>query len=58
MNGTKTYAYYRLPILSDSPQAPYAKFKKYSEAEVIDALYQLALLRKIESLWLKLQCED
>lgn len=46
MNGSATYAYYRLPILSDSPQAPYAKFKKYSELEVVDALYQLALAEK------------
>lgn len=37
------YAYYRLPILSDSPQAPYIRFKKYNETEVIDGLYDLLL---------------
>jgi len=37
------FAYYRLPILSDSPQAPYIKFKKYSQDEVVSGFYQLAL---------------
>lgn len=41
--GSNSYAYYRLPILSDTPEAPYLRFKKYNEHEIIDALYNLAL---------------
>lgn len=44
-NQTK-FAYYRLPILSDSPQAPFIRFRKYSKEEVIDALYNVALTEK------------
>lgn len=45
-NGIKAFAYYRVPILSDSPQAPFISFKKYNETDVIDALYQLALAER------------
>jgi len=45
-NGSNSLAYYRLPILSDSPQAPYLRFKKFSQPEVITALYNLALSEK------------
>jgi hypothetical protein len=41
-NGNKKYAYYRLPMM-DSSLSPMVKFKKFTEQEVIDGLYQLAL---------------
>lgn len=36
-------AWYRLPVLADSPTLGYFKFKKYSIQETIDALYDVAV---------------
>jgi len=42
-NGNRKFAYYRFPVLSDSPQLPLIKFKKYSSDEVIDNMYTTVL---------------
>jgi hypothetical protein len=40
------FAYYRVPILSDSPTSPTIRFKKYTKQEIVDNLYQVALAEK------------
>ncbi len=42
-NGNKSWAWYRLPLLSDGSNAAIVRFKKYTTPEVIDGLYEVAL---------------
>ena len=45
-NRSPAYGCYRLPILADSSQAPYLKFRKYNQEDIIEAFYQLALTER------------
>ena len=42
-NNGSSYGWNRVPTLSDAPNMPMVKFKKYNNKEVIDQLYQVAL---------------
>jgi hypothetical protein len=42
-NGSKSYGYYRFPVLADAPQLPLIKYKKHTADEVIDHMYSVVL---------------
>ena len=45
-NGSKDYTYFRFPVTSDAPKMMFIKFRKYSNDEVVNRLYQVFLQEK------------